>query len=117
MTTDVLDMLLTKLGTTVDQIIPATIEYGLHTTRFYILICIAIILAGLIFIATGIILISNTDSDSLQFLAIALFIIGFVALGFSTVCLGMNLIDLHKWKTYPTMEAYQTILRWIGGSS
>lgn len=117
MTTDVLDMLLTKLGTTVGQIIPATIEYGLHTTRLYIIICIATILAGLIFIATGIILLNNTDSDILQFLAITLFVIGFIALGLSTVCLGINLIDLHKWKAYPTMEAYQTILRWIGGSS
>lgn len=111
MTIDAVNLICQKLGTTVENLIPTVVKYGIHQDR--ILGTVGIVLAILgVFLAIVAMLTKNNYTNDVSFGCIIVAAI-LVLIGIGMVI--ASAVDIHMWNLYPQIKAYETILNWIGG--
>lgn len=108
MTTDVIELICEKLGTTIEKLVPAVIEYGTYKTKTGLTIW-GIVLAVSIFI----ILLGFTRKAYATDLDIVCWVIGGIIFGIFAIFVIIELYDLKMWNNYPEMRAYETIMSWV----
>lgn len=119
MNSEAIELLCQKLGTTLDKLVPAVIQFGIHDAKISLMISIIILTVGIGLIITGI-CIANRDKylsvdNDMQiimpiFFGAICFVIGLVIL---IICI----VKLHYWNTFPELQAYKMILKWISGNN
>lgn len=107
-----IEMICQKLGTTVENIIPAVIEYCTHDSKVGLAFGCILLAIGIFSVGFAIIF-YRRDEDGIPvaifiIIAVISFIIGFIF----TIGCGY---DLHILNKFPEMYAYRTILRWLNG--
>ena len=111
MTTDVIELSCEKLGVTIENLVPAVISYETHKCHVSLCIGIVLLLLGTLFVLIGFAIHYKCDAD------ILFFILGVISILIGIVIVPIYLYELHMWHSYPTMCAYETVFRWIGGSA
>lgn len=99
-----------KLGTTVEELIPKVIAYGLHQSAVELIIFGLVTVCGLGACIFGRRL-EKKDPDT--FAPIVFYIFGCVGLIFGIVGIGFSISDVYLWNTVPEATAYRTLLNWI----
>ena len=116
MSVEAIEVICQKLGTTVDNILPSAIEFGLHDASFSRMVWIVIVIVSIIVAAVSFKLI-NLDSKKCNFdfeyFGISLFIVSLIAFIFGLFFAIYGTIELHYWRLFPEMKAYKMILGWI----
>jgi hypothetical protein len=114
---DAIELLCQKLGTTLDKLVPTVIKFGIHDAKMFLVISIFMLAIGISLIITGVDISNHIQSlysdDDLwtfmcEFGGAILSIIGLIIMV-------MHIVKLHYWNAFPELQAYQTILRWVGG--
>ena len=114
MTTETVEMILNKLGTTIENIVPATVDYMRHGVVVYLCIGIGLFVLGLIcFLILSLIGHCNFDYDTEDNIGIACILFGGAAFVVGLIMTGWSIVSLHMWNAYPTIRAYETILGWL----
>ena len=108
--TMVIDALCTKLGTTMENLIPAIVEFGKYDCQITARCCTWCILFGVVLIALGYLLDKYTDAD---FIPGMLFVIGVITIFISTFILMVALATLSEWNHCPEVMAYKYIISMI----
>ena len=117
MNTDSLELIFEKLGTTMENIVPSTIEYGKRTCTIDALIYWTVFSVGIFLIILGIIYAHKTDYEhDYETICIVCFTVG---IGLALFGLGLGVtssVNLYLWNSnHATIKAYETILGWIKG--
>ena len=107
MTTDAIELICEKLGTTVETLVPAVISYGKHG----IAVAIFLVVVGIVLILLGFM------ADAKGKDGIILWLVGGFALLVGVPMLLITIYNNHMWNAYPTIRAYETIFGWFGGSN
>ena len=115
MTTEAIELICEKLGTTVESIVPAVIAYAKHSLYVQFSYSIPILVVGIILIIITATMLKTDRSRDFFDLPFGL-TLGGIALPFVGVMWTLvNIYYLHMWNAFPTIKAYETILHWIGG--
>lgn len=119
MNTEAIEFICQKLGTTLDNIIPAAIEYGIYDAKYTLKVGIIVSIFG---IACAIVtyFIYYRDSHSSSYEDHFVLIMIFAILAISAIVLGLffaifGIVETHYWSVFPEMQAYKMILGWIKG--
>ena len=117
MNTETLEFICHKLGTTIDNIIPAAIEYGKHDARYTFKVGIILLFVGF---ACAIVayFIHYRDSHSSSYDDHFILLVIFGLLAVLAIVLGLffavfGIVETHYWSVFPEMQAYKMILGWI----
>jgi len=117
MDTETLELLCQKLGTTIENIIPAAIEYGIYDAKYTLKVGIIVSIFG---IACAIVACfiyyrdSHSSSYEDHFVLIIIFaILALFAIVFSLFFTIYGIIETHYWSVFPEMQAYKMILGWV----
>lgn len=110
MTIDAVNLICQKLGTTVENLIPAVIKYGIHQDRIIAITGIILMVLG-VFLIIMAMLTRNSYTGEVA-IGCAVFAVIFLLIG--AVMLIVSAVDIHMWNLYPQIKAYETILNWIG---
>ena len=102
----IIDALCAKLGVTLENLIPAIVEFGTYECQMTIRVCIYILLAGIISVVFAFLL-GRKGYDTVPMI---LFVFGMIAIVTCAVLLIFKVVDLHKWEAFPEMMAYRYIL-------
>lgn len=103
-----------KLGTTVDQLIPKAISYGIYSTKLQITIFSIVLGLSVIFLILAVWL-DNRSSYHASDFSIVFYILGALALPIGLCGVLFTAHDLHLWNVAPELQAYKMLLSWIGG--
>ena len=103
----VIDSLCSKFGTTIDNLLPAIIEFGKYDCQLTARICTYFVIFGLIALAVSLYLFRKTELDGL---GVALSCIGFTAVIIGTIVLVVALAELNEWNNFPEVMAYKYII-------
>lgn len=106
MNTDVIELICEKLGTTVEKLLPAVIEFLTHSNKIGIAVGSTLIATGLALLVIGFIV--NRHHDGWLW-----FLCGTISLLVGVVIFGNSVYCYHMVKTHPTVSAYKEILEWI----
>ncbi len=106
----ILDTLCAKFGTTIDNLLPAIIEFGKYDCQLTARICTYFVIFGLAAWVVGFGLIRKTDLDGL---GVGLCAVGFLAVLVATFILVVALATLNEWNNFPEVMAYKYILGWL----
>lgn len=112
MNTEAIEFICQKLGTTVDNIIPAALEFGIYENKIMLIIGIILLAIGIICTAIIIYLVRKPDYYDYP---IATTAIGFTAGVVGIIFIIASSISLHLFYKFPEMQAYKMILGWIKG--
>ena len=112
MNTDAIELICEKLGTTIENLVPAVIEYINHTANIGITVSAFFLAIGVALIIAGIII----DKKSRYIDGVSFDIIGFFVALIGLVGLGFAIYNKHIVTVYPTITAYKEILSWVKGS-
>ena len=112
MTIDAVNLICQKLGTTVENLIPTVIKYGIHQDRILASAGIVLLVFGVFLIIVAMLTKNNYTGE----VAIGCTIFAIIFLFVGAGILIESAIDIHMWNLYPQIKAYETILNWIGGS-
>ena len=112
MTTEAIELICEKLGTTIENLVPSVIEYCIYKAHVLLLIWGAIFMLGVFAIVLGFTK-RALDSDS----CIVLWTLGGIAVLICFIAVSIELYNLRLWNAYPTMRAYETILSWAKSAS
>ena len=108
-----IEMICQKLGTTVENIIPAVIEYCTHNNGIGLVAGFVLIGIGIVSTLLAIRCYREDEYGTPHIIFTAIAIIGFV-IGISlTVC---SCYNLHMIVKFPEMYASKTIIKWINGT-
>lgn len=103
----VIDSLCSKFGTTIDNLLPAIVEFGKYDCQLTARICTYFVIFGLIALAVSLYLFRKTELDDLGF---GLCIVGFIAVIVGTLILVVALAELNEWNHFPEVMAYKYII-------
>ncbi len=103
-----------KLGTTVDQLIPKAISYGIYSTKLQALIFGIVLGLSIVFLIIAFWLDNRSTYHSNDF-SIPFYIFGAIALPIGLIGFFFSIYDLHMWNIAPEVHAYKMLLSWIGG--
>lgn len=106
MNTETIELICEKLGTTIENLVPAVIEYLTHRANVGITIGAIMIAVGVLLVVVGFMIEKHGDG----FLG---FFIGGAFLLFGGVVLGVYIYSYHLIVRYPEFSAYQEILKWL----
>lgn len=112
MSTEVIELICEKLGTTIEKLVPSVIEYclfKLHIANFILIPLFILSVAAFYIGCTK--WAYNNDS------CVVFWIIGGIGAVLAFVFICINFYDIRIWHTYPTMKAYETILSWAAKAS
>ena len=112
MTTEAIELICEKLGTTIEKLVPSMIEYSIYKLHMSLLICGAILILGVFTIVLGFTK-RALDTEA----CIVLWILGGIVTAICFIAVAIQLYDLRIWNAYPTMRAYETILSWARSAS
>lgn len=111
MTTDAIELICEKLGTTVETLVPAVISYGKHGCAIGIAVAIFLVVVGIVLILLGFMAEANGKDGFI------LWLVGGFTLLVGVPMLLIAIYDNHMWNAYQTIRAYETIFGWFGGSN
>ena len=113
MNTEAIELICEKLGTTINELVPTVISYGLYSARVWST-------GGLVALIVGVYLLFKarqmrrsgkyTWADDAPDIII---IIGIIIIISSLTVLGFNLWSLHMWRVAPNLTAYKEIAGWF----
>ena len=106
--TDAIELICEKLGTTMENLIPAVIKYITHQADIIITFGLTGLILGTILIAAGIYFAKKCDSDGIGFFFIGALLVVVGAFLFIGGC-----YDKHMISVMPTISAYKEILGWL----
>lgn len=109
---ETIDYICKKLGTTVENLIPTAIKYGIHQERILGIVGICVFVFGLFMIVVTF-LTRNSYTDEVH---IGSMIFAIAATPLGIVMIICSAIHINMWNLYPQIKAYEMILNWIGGS-
>lgn len=113
MTTDYIEAICKKLGTTIDNLIPAVTQYEIHMNTVWLILSIIALIAGLALLAVSYIL---NRSDKYYETAIVSCLVFGALLAVVGLCMAIGFgCELHAWNYMPTIKAYKTIFGYFGG--
>ena len=116
MTTEAIELICEKLGTTMENLIPATINYEKHLQVVLLIVGICITAFGILCaIAAKAVSKYDTYENDVDMILVGLIIIGIIAIIFGLLTTIIQAVDVYMWQQHPTIRAYETILKWIGG--
>ena len=104
----VVDILCTKFGTTIENLLPAIIEFGKYDCQLTARVCVGFIIFGIALVVLGYLLVKYTEFDILPGLCI---ILGICAILIAAFILVVALATLSEWNHCPEVMAYKYILR------
>ena len=108
MKTDAIELICEKLGTTIENLVPAVIEYAKRRASVGLTI-------GLVFFAVGVVLIAiafridKGDSD----VGFGCKLFGFSFLIAGAILCGINSYSKYMFNAMPTISAYKEIFGWL----
>lgn len=108
-----IEMICQKLGTTVENIIPAVIEYCTHDNEISLVAGFILIGIGTMSILLAIRCYRKDEYGTSYMIFAAIAGISFIFGIFLTVS---SCYDLHMIIKFPEMYAYKTIIKWINGT-
>lgn len=106
MNTDAIELICEKLGTTIENLVPAVISYLHHSNKIGIVIGIILAAIGAILICAGIIIEKHGDGINYLIQGVIIFLIGSGIAGCSIYC-------QHMVTAYPQISAYKEIFGWL----
>lgn len=106
MNTETIELICEKLGTTIENLVPAVIEYLIHRANIGIMIGNIMIAIGVLLIVVGFIIERRGDG-------FLWFLVGGFSLLFGVIFLGVYIYSYHLIVRYPEFSAYQEILKWF----
>lgn len=108
---DEINLICEKLGTTINSLIPAVIEYETHSIQIGIIIAPILIAIGIVLAIIGVWRDHkapyNDDTVILYFISACFIIAG-------TILLSINLYENYMLNKVPDIYAIKTILEWLG---
>jgi uncharacterized oligopeptide transporter (OPT) family protein len=106
----VIDALCTKLGTTMENLVPAIVEFGKYDCQLTARVCMGFIIFGIALILIAVFMYKHTNYDILP----ALFVgIGIFAILIAAIVLVVALATLNEWNHFPEVMAYKYIISMI----
>jgi len=111
MNVDSVELICEKLGTTLDELLPAVISHGLYVSRIWSAIGLIATIVGMYFLFKAYNL--NRTAKDYDDKPLIFYIIGLFMLGLGITALGFNLWRLHMWYTAPELTAYKEIASWF----
>ena len=110
-TAGVIELLCSKFGTTMDNLLPAVIEFGKYDCRLTARICSYFIIAGIFMIIFGRFIEKHSyDGLFCEIIGIMIFVLGILAIIIASFILVIALATLNEWNNYPEVMAYKYIL-------
>lgn len=106
----VIDALCTKLGTTMENLIPAIVEFGKYDCQLTARVCMGFIIFGIALILIAVFMYKHTDYDILPGLFV---VIGIFAILIAAIVLVIALATLNEWNHFPEVMAYKYIISMI----
>ena len=108
----IVDSLLSKFGTTMENLMPAIIDFGRYECKLTIRVCSYLIITGIIFMAVSYLVNRNRKSMSftLETWMGIFFITGIVMMSVCVFIIILALVTLNKWNNFPEIMAYKYIL-------
>ena len=106
----IVDSLLSKFGTTMENLMPAIIDFGRYECKLTIRVCSYLIIMGIIFMVVSYIINRKIRCYSLEFWMDFLFITGIVMIIICVFVIILALATLNKWNNFPEIMAYKYIL-------
>ena len=116
MAAEAIELICEKLGTTVENLVPAVIAYAKHGLYVQLSYSIPILIVGIICTIVTKIMLKRKEYHDFTDLPFSLVLGDFFGMVIGTIWTLVNIYDLHMWNAFPTIKAYETALRWIGGS-
>lgn len=108
-----IEMICQKLGTTVENIIPAVIEYCTHDNRICLAVGFILIGIGIVSTLLAIRYYRKDEYGTPHIIFTSIAITGFV---FGIIFTVGSCYNLHMIIKFPEMYAYKTIIKWINGT-
>ena len=108
MNTEAIELICEKLGTTIEYLVPAVIEYLTHRANVGIAVGVVLVVVGAFLVTIGFVI----DKHEYGF---GWFLAGGFVLGFGMIVLGFYFYARHLVIAYPQISAYKEILGWIKG--
>lgn len=108
-----IEMICQKLGTTVENIIPAVIEYCTHNSEIGLAAGIILIGISVVSMLLAVRCYRKDEDGILYIIFTAIAVIGSILGIIFTI---VPCYDLHMIIKFPEMYAYKTIIRWINGT-
>lgn len=108
---DVVNELCTRLGTSIERLLPTAIDYGRKVDTIIFLAGLCVLIFGVILAIAAKHYANNWEYDICT--ALGAFAIVAIPVG-----IGMMIrawMSLHMWALYPDMKAYKMILQWVSG--
>lgn len=106
----VIDALCTKLGTTMENLVPAIVEFGKYDCQITARVCMGFIIFGIVMVLIAAIMFKRTDYEVLP---VAFITIGIVAILIAATILVIALATLSEWNRFPEVMAYKYIIEMI----
>lgn len=106
----VIDALCTKLGTTMENLVPAIVEFGKYDCQITARVCMGFIIFGIALILIAVFMYKHTNYDILPGLFVA---IGIFAILVAAIVLVIALATLNEWNHFPEVMAYKYIIQLI----
>ena len=113
MSTDQIEVICNKLGTTIENLLPSVIAFEKHGTTISLITSIVFLILGIVLFVVGIRFLKKSDFEEWPFVLI---ILAFVTVFISAGLIFTNVYALHMWHKFPEMKAYKAIFGWIGGN-
>ena len=115
MDTETLELLCQKLGTTLDNLIPAAIEFGKHDAVYTIKagFCCIVACAIFAFIAYRLFLIPESTKFDSEFVGMWVVLISILIGIFGVFFIIYGITEHHYWRIFPKMKAYKMLLGWV----
>ena len=114
MTTEAIKLICEKLGTTVENFVPTVIAYSKHGIYVQLSYSIPILVVGIICIVAATVTLKSEKYYEFMDLPISLVLGATFCTAIGIIWTLVNIYYLHMWNTFPTIRAYETVLRWIG---
>ena len=110
----VIDALCAKLGTTMENLIPAIVEFGKYDCQLTARVCMGFIIFGIVLILIAVFMFKHTDYDIYYDILPGLFVaIGIFAILVAAIVLVIALATLNEWNHFPEVMAYKYITEMI----
>lgn len=108
----VIEVLCDRFGTTIDNLLPAIIEFGKYDCRLTARVCTYFLIAGIVMVllAWCIERFSRWDHD---LLSCCLIVLGTFCIVVSALIIVIALATLNEWNNFPEVMAYKYILEMI----
>lgn len=105
-----IDALCTKLGTTMENLVPAIVEFGKYDCQLTARVCMGFIIFGIALILIAVFMYKHSDYEFLPALFVGIGILSILVAAFVLV---VALATLNEWNHFPEVMAYKYILSMI----